>query len=426
VRQMRSRAVWPAEPWEGPLLFVLLGRGQEAGYRGSKIRPHVQRCAELARRGYQAELLEPTDPDFLAKLVGLKDRGPCVVLANRHHSDLRLNGYGTFENRNLFDLLGLPAVFEIKDHPFSSYMRDRVRFGPASGLYLSIDSGFLLEASALNPAIVRTGSIDNYVTYGDCRSPVDRERPIDVLIPMSFGDGIDRISSLRARLQNNPALKRLADDIEQSLDQSREVSSAALLDALTRRHFAKGLAETGAIDANLFDAVVTIFGILDQHHRDERRIRVIGRLLEDVGDLNVVLVGKPPPEMGISDRVRQVGFLTYDALGSLMAEARITLNLNPTYVDAIHERLINAMASGSAVMSDLNRGLRERFVPEGSLIELDESRSLRQIVGDLHPDDVAATAERGRQRIEREFSLEAHVQSLIDRAEEAFAGGPAA
>jgi len=158
-------------------------------------------------------------------------------------------------------------------------------------------------------------------------------------------------------------------------------------------------------------------------------IEAMARLHSDVelwlageGELRP-LVEKQVKDLGLTERVRFLGHLPHDELLWLYRDGRVgatvlpSVDLNGGASEGIPVSLMEAMAFGIPVVSTSTGGIPELLEGEaGLVVPPGESKALAEAIDDLvkDPELRRTMGQRGRQRVEKEFSVKAVVPRLVE------------
>lgn len=134
-------------------------------------------------------------------------------------------------------------------------------------------------------------------------------------------------------------------------------------------------------------------------------------------------IEKQVAQLGLKDRVRFLGFLSHEKLLALYREGQVDLVVLPSVDlgdglgEGIPVSLIEAMSYGLPVVSTRTGGIPELLRDgAGILVPDKDPQALAEAIGTLYRDRTYARAvgEKGKKRVETEFSVEAVVERLLE------------
>ncbi|GEM90762.1 hypothetical protein ODE01S_21960 [Oceanithermus desulfurans NBRC 100063] len=133
-------------------------------------------------------------------------------------------------------------------------------------------------------------------------------------------------------------------------------------------------------------------------------------------------IEKQVKQLGLKSRVRIMGFLSHEKLLALYRERRVDLvalpsmNLGDGLNEGIPVSLMEAMSYGLPVVSTSTGGIPELLRDgAGVLVSDKDPMALAEAIATLYRERAYAKAvgEKGKRRVEKEFSAEAVVEELI-------------
>jgi cell division FtsZ-interacting protein ZapD len=374
----------------------------------------VVRIAEaIAATGRPARVLESGSSTFLSDLVMAGADPQATIYLGSYFSDLRISASQQFVEVNILDSLQARLFGLMSDHPYSDFVFERSRLASSNVTQLVTDPCFEASARLINPQLERFAPVRANIFYGDLTEPREfQDRDIDLLVPLSFEPDHMSTDTVLDVLKDAAQFRSL---FSATLAEMREQPTAdpmGLLAGLARAQQQFDLADFAKAQTKAFLGFAKLLGVLDRAWRAERRSKILKDLLRDTADLRIV-VTCPPIEGGHrSANVDFVGAVSAKTLGALMARARVTINVNPSYPNYVHDRIVNAMAAGSAVVSDWSAGLEKAFDLEREIHIWSPGRSAASLVGDRSPTDWEAMAIAGQQAAVQSFGLDQTVAAL--------------
>ncbi len=313
--------------------------------------------------GHEAGVFDVTRDDVLAELVkSLKrDRYDAVISFNAMLGELK----GP-DQRGLMEVLGIPFIGWLVDHPAYHYHRlttqnnhrwtlcpspDHIRFLQGAGV-TGLWQNFL---AAANPVV--SGIPD----FSDRRIPI-MFAATWMREPDKFWE---RIQSETTRSIIESVMERVMDDGSVSVTQ-------AFSDVL----------KTHELPLHIDASVAKIHAAILYYVRKHDRITLVRQLAKS--GLPVTLVGK-----GWRENLTEHGRLSFrddlpsEQLASYYAEAKFVLNINAA--NGASERAFAAMQAGACVLSDQNELLAAAADPGSDILFFDRRKPevLTQVLGDL-------------------------------------------
>jgi len=302
------------------------------------------------------------------------------------------------------------------DHPYSPYMLDRLRYLPSRVRLHGVEPGFFTGVRALQPDMSGGQVIDCCPSYARAAQDIPfAQRPLDVFISLNFYAEWTR-EGFQQRWAPTTREGRLANAFYESLRHDRTTFPLALAEPLLKEFYGASWAEL-AQDFEQLKAVGTVLDAVDLCVRGERRLEILHGLLRDTGGLRIAMVDSGLPPLPKISNVEVIPTVKASALGRIMGQSRVVLHVHPTYPGGVHERVINAMAAGSAVLSDPVPRLHELFGDNEGWLALQPGESLREVVMRVGPDSFAEVAAAGQAAVRARFSADAYVQRLLALAE---------
>lgn len=368
--------------------------------------------AEFRRRGWGVSVARAGEPDFLAALLRHASDPDAIALLGHFFYDLRVSAQNHFGNARISDLFRGRLCAMWADHPFTTFMWPRIQEADPRVLYCPADPGFIDPARWLNPQLARFHPTWLPVLYAPPRpsTPIG-QRPIDVLVPLTFRDVGTRERCL-ADLDTQPPLRRLAEASFERLADDRTTYPFTILRELLQSEFGMPLAALGA-DRQKQREWLGVFSRVDLIVRNERRVRLVRDLLRNAGSLRVHLVGKLPPELQVGPEVMCEDALDAAALGERMALSRWVVHCHPTYPQAMHERVLTAMSVGCGVISDFAPALAETFREGAEWLHARPGASLDELLAGFDADGTARLASAATAAVAGRFGMPEHVDHLL-------------
>lgn len=253
---------------------------------------------------------------------------------------------------NMWDVLGIPCVNILVDHPY--WYHNLLMCMPAAGIVLCIDRGHMDYVNRFYPNIPSNG----FLAHGGASLYIShkllKERETDVLYAGSLY--ADCIQQPDLSDWNFPA-KRVCDRSVEYLLAHPEETIENVIEKQLR------LAGISLSDEELrlfISSCVYIERIVSSHYR-ERIVGSVARagiLLELYGD------GWEKCDWIRLPNVRYGGRVSPEKILERMEDSRIVLNTLPWFRDGGHERVFNAMLCGAVAVSETSRYLEEVLPPD--------------------------------------------------------------
>lgn len=287
-------------------------------------------------------------------------------------------GMTTPSGENLWEVLGIPCVNILVDHPY--WYHNILMRMPATGIVLCIDRNHMDYVNRFYPNIPSNGFLAHGGTsLGMSHKPV-RERAIDVLYAGSlYADHIQQpdLSGWRFPAKQvcdrsiGHLLAHPEETMEHVIEKQLQLAGVSLSDEELRR---------------FISSCVFIERIVSSHYR-ERIVSSVAR-----AGISLKLYGDGWSEcdwIGLPN-VHYGGRVAPEEILAMMEDSRIVLNTLPWFRDGSHERVFNAMLCGAVAVSETSRYLEET-IPSDAWVSYDLSAeslsALPQRIADLLADE---------------------------------------
>jgi hypothetical protein len=372
--------------------------------------------AEFRDRGWAVTMARAAEPGFLATLLQHGTDTDAVGLLGHFFYDLRVSAQNHFNAARIGDLFRGRLSAMWADHPFTGFMWPRLQDADPRAVYFPADPGFIAAAALINPQLKRFHPLALPVLYADRGAQLPlAQRQIDVLLPLTFRDIGTREQTL-AELAPDPRRLRLAEALFSGLHDDRTTYPFTAFLTTLQAEFGISAAELGN-DRKLLHGWLGVLSKVDLIIRNERRITLTLDLLRDVAGLRVHLVGKLPPGMALPPEVVREGPLDAYELGRRMAQSRWVVHCHPTYPQAMHERVLTAMASGCGVISDFAPILDQTFEQGRHWLHARPGASLRELLAGIDAARLASLGAAALQAVEGRYGMAQHVDELLTGVE---------
>jgi hypothetical protein len=373
-------------------------------------------------RGVDVEILRYPEDDFYPRLVKNLSDESCVIHFYGYLFNFSLPGHwnGGGDAVNIIDYSRATTVATIGDHPFSTFMHGTVENAHPSTKFIVMERSFQEEVRTMKPALADAVYDHQPIpppTNYDCGKKVAfNEREFDLVVPMYFAAMAGRdINFLLSKLTADWFAEIAAITYETArtaVDRSPFLIFCEVFQAKVGLTLDEVRERNPAIMGQIVNVISGIDGII----RQERRKAMLGSLLRSVDGLKVAVTSNPIQDLEVDERVQFVGPRPVGETADLMANARATLNCNPSYPSSLHERVVSSMLYGSCVITDINRCIGERFcadefVPYG----LCNAMTIADIYDSY---DVESIAAAGASKVcaDRSYSWDGHLDRLLQTA----------
>jgi hypothetical protein len=392
-----------------PVVIALASRGNNYGVLSGYT---AGLEAEFRQRGWAVTLADAGRADFLSTLLRHAADPEAVGLLGHFFYDLKVSAQNHFNSTRIGDLFRGRLCAMLADHPYTSFMWPRLQDADPRVVYCPADPGFIDAARFINPQLERFHPLCLPVLYAASAPPLPMaQRPIDVLIPLTYRDTGTRETYL-ASLATQPALRRLAELLFARLRDDRAVYPFATFLDTMQADFSIG---PTALKASI-QALREWLGVLskvDLIVRNERRVELTVDLLRDAAGLRVHVVGKLPADLNLPVGTVCEGPLSADELGRRMSLAKWVVHCHPTYPQAMHERVLTAMASGCAVISDFAPALADAFKVGTEWLHAPPLASLAEVLEGVDATRLGGIGAAATRAVQERFSMTQHVDDLL-------------
>jgi len=378
----------------------------------------------IEARGVPHVSLDGSAPDFHGALLRqLAEPGCAVYLGHRYydlgfvHSDAQGDA-----RRNLFEALDRPVFASIQDHPFSEFMWQRIEHASRTTHFVLPSREFASEARFLNPALTQFHEIPAAMT--EPAPAADEllalsERPIDLFMPAAFYTTKPSLEALaRHYSAEQSPMKQVIDEVYETGLAERDRPLLGLFLDACQRHFGEPL--TVACPMTRQDrARLQVLSCIDTRIRFERRIGVLRDLAQLDPALKIVVTMAPADVKRLTflagrENIKLTGRIDAARVRRLFLNAKFAVNVSPTYVSFVTERVGNAMALGCCVVSDSNRHLASTFAGgEEILFTGDDGLGALSACFGEDLDRAQAIAFRGREKALERFSVARQADALL-------------
>lgn len=378
----------------------------------------------IAARGVDHFLLDGNQPDFQRDLLRHLVDPRCAVYLGHRYFDLGLvhSDAQGYRRRNLFEALDRPVFATIQDHPFSEFMWARIEAASRTTHFALPSAEFGDEARFINPALTQFHSISAAMTEPPPAAAEIRplaERSIDIFMSCVFfttKPGLEDLARHYAAAKS--PMKRVIDEVYETGIAERDRPLLGLFLDAYRRHFGEAL--TVACPMTREDrAVMQVLSCIDIRIRFDRRIAVLRQLAQLDPALRIVVTLSPSDGEGLAflggrDNIRLAGRIDAARARELFLDTRFAINVSPTYVSFVTERVCNAMALGCCVISDRNSHIASTFAGGEEILFTGDGGlgGLSAFFGE-RLEEAQAIATRGRAKALERFAVTRQADDLL-------------
>lgn len=378
----------------------------------------------IEARGVDHLVLDGSVPDFHRDLLRhLADPCCAIYLGHRYfdlgfvHSDAE--GY---RRRNLFEVLDCPVFATMQDHAFSEFMWPRIEAASRTTQFAMPSAEFSDEVRFLNPALTHFHTISPAMTEplpaDDEIRPLS-ERSIDIVMSCAFYTTKPRLEDLaQHHAAANSPMTRVIDEVYETASAERDQPLLRLFQDSYQRQFGEPLAIASPMTRQ-DRAVMQVLSCIDARIRFDRRMKVLRQLAQLDPALRIVVTLSPSDGERLAflngrDNIRLTGRIEAAQVRRLCLDARFAINVSPTYVSFVTERVSNAMALGCCVISDRNSHIASTFAGGEEILFVDDRGvgGLSAYFGE-RLDQAEAIAARGRAKALKRFAVARQADDLL-------------
>lgn len=326
------------------------------------------------------------DDEFL-KIVA--DPGNVCVASNRYY-DACLQSSG-LAAKNLYEVYNKPVIGNIGDHPYATFMTQRMRYAARHMLLLGSPS-LVQEARFLRPDMP-------YIMVADRRAmpeggvevnDIDHvKRDIDILVPMNLAYACvwrEKYSNLLDQAKRRG--KAYADIVRTVVEEYGSFSTSLFEKFL--KNYEEIIGEQWKVnlpwsDKDIF--LMSLLGGIDDIVRGRERARALQKIGELSTGLNVVVLQDGNTQtvisrvVGNTAHMQFIGMKDSQHMPSYYQRSKFILHVNPTYHDKLHERFIHAINNGCGVLSNENMAMLDYFKHKESVVYYDKLVDISELMG---------------------------------------------
>ncbi|NIA68038.1 glycosyltransferase family 1 protein [Pelagibius litoralis] len=284
------------------------------------------------------------------------------------------------ERVSLFEALDRPVFARLADHPFAQFMWRRIEGASRTTHFLTPTMEFKPEAQFLNPALAHFHGVTPSVTMpvpDEAAVPPLAQRPIDIFMPCSFKAIAPSVEDLRQRYadRGNPMMQVIDESVAAGVaDRDRSIMEIFL--QAIQRHTGRRFVASFPLEGGDKE-ILQVLSSVDFKVRTLRRLRVVENLARLDRDLRIVVTIPEAmrdriPQLQKRPNIELIGKVDVIRAGELYLGSKYVINVNPTYVSLVSERVRNAMAFGCCVISDRSAHIAETFAEGREILFMDE------------------------------------------------------
>ncbi len=383
---------------------------------------YAEKIAEIAvERRMDVEVLRYSDDDFLARLFANLMDEDCVVHFHSFLYDLKIHTAPAVKKvRHALELARARAIATVSDHPFSDFMQEMVGNAHPNTKFIVIDSTFPDEMRFINPALEQAEFIHQPfvapVSFEDRLHVAYERRDYDLVLPLLLINTSKMCLKSLLGEMNDGWFSRSIMATYETVRSDLSLNPFHAFKSIMHSETGAGLADLQRKHPKVVPVLLRALSIVDGYVRHERRTRVVGSLLRDVGDLKVSVLGKPVAGLEIDAKVRFLGHQRAPETAVLMANSRAVLNCSPSYPTNVHERVTVGMLYGSCVITDTNPCIAENFSNDDYVPYAPGSDMTIADIFATHDVRAIAARSRDKARAHPDLSWQGHFESILQIA----------
>lgn len=371
-------------------------------------------CNQIRNIGHECNIIINNNENNMREII--KKISSEEYIFSSFFTDLSISAQNYSGSKNLIDIFNSKFIFYPTDHLFTTFMWPRVRQMSRNVGVFACDPLLLDELALLRPDVT-TSTIAPQTVFTDsaAKAQPPSKRDIDLLIPSTLV-----LRASRGRTSIDETIRAIC------TDNNSKLLARTLYDALLperRRHPLEVLnAVLAAISwppltafrdsrNETFWAILGILSEVDAVVRSARRLSIVSALLQDARNLRLVVTSDPPPEYSHLPGITWIGNKSLPALHELYRRSKSVLNIHPTYPNTLHERQLNSLANGAALLTDYCPSAEKFLIKGAHYLEVDETTSLAALIKNA---DIEAIGLSGKDHVLKEFSMKAHATAVLN------------
>lgn len=161
-----------------------------------------------------------------------------------------------------------------------------------------------------------------------------------------------------------------------------------------------------------FPVLMNYLFLVDKYVRNVHRRRVVEEIVKSGQEITVAGAGWKMTALGDYARANLIGQVQMVDVFELMGNAKAVLDINPLFVEGVHDRVTSAMAAGAYVISDMNSDALESDEPILGQYNIWNRDKLQEALN-LTESEKADRAHRGYELYKESYSWECHANNLL-------------
>lgn len=281
---------------------------------------------------------------------------------------------------------------------------------------------FKAETQFLNPQLSHFHQVTPSLTVAppqDDEVPPLAERKVDVFVPCGIKPISPRLDKYLQHYRSSG--HRMAEVVDETVEAGLTAQDQPIMEIFIeaiRRHFGSRFVVESPLSEGDKE-ILFMLSCADFKIRTLRRLNVIDSLARLNPALRIVVtmpeaLRDETPALQDRPNVELIGRVDAAEARRLYLDSKYVVNVNPTYVSLVSERVRNAMAHGCCVISDRSAHAAEMFA-EGQEILFMEDFDVAPLDDFLLTQTAAAQAiaTRARDRVVRDFSIPRLADDII-------------
>jgi hypothetical protein len=293
--------------------------------------------------------------DFLRLPVYVGDKN-YTILSNIWLYDLQLRGFGLASpevgsiNAEL-PRFNITAV--IADHPFTTYMYQRISRATPTFKYLFLDESYNDVVAHIRGSPLPGEKLLGVPTpsYGHDELPPYQDRLIDMLAPMAIN--YPKISKIWECISDQN-LKSLFSYVWNTYSYAHEKTAYQYWIECSKSIIGSEV-NLCAGNETFRNVLIQFLSDIDLLSRARFREDTIGSIARTFPDKKIYVTDSPSPTLSAYRNVHFIGRVGFDQCVQLIANSKRVLHCHPTYFNSFHERPIISQALGSLVVTPSGR-----------------------------------------------------------------------
>ncbi len=378
----------------------------------------------IEARGLEHVALDGGAPGFRRDLLKLAADPATAIYAGHRFYDMSLvhSEIHSNERANLFEVLDRPVFARLADHPYTRFMWARIDGASPTTHFFTPTPEFEREARFLNSRLTNFHPVTPSLTVPLPDPKGVRpfaERPIDIFMPCSFNSAVPSMEDLRRHYkERNSPVVGLIDEL---YERGMEEPETSLLDVFLQAH-ERHIGKTFSVSAPLTDRdmrALLVLSATEVKVRCARRFTALANLAGLDRSLRIAVTIKDYQRGDIAElqdcpNIEWIGKVDAGEAQRLYLSSKFVVNVNPTYVNLVSERVRNAMAHGCCVISDKSAHAAGVFAEGEEILFMDgfDPRPLNDFLV-TQTEAAQAIGARARERVLADFSIPRLAEEIV-------------